>query len=179
MTDERQLITQAQKGDNTALSMLFQQHYSFLIKYLTKVTMNVQTAEDLTQEALMRCMEKLHLYNGRSKFSTWLITIATRLYIDELRKKRRERRWQEDEHNQTLRSIQWQLTRQGGEWPDVLNALHALPYDIRVPIILKHYYGYTQEEIADMLEVPAGTIKSRIHYGLKNLRKELGDHDED
>jgi RNA polymerase sigma-70 factor (ECF subfamily) len=178
MTDEQQLIVQAQKGDSAALSMLLQQHYSFLAKYLLKLTMNVQMAEDLTQETLMRGMEKLHLYNGRSKFSSWLITIASRLYIDELRRKKRERGWQEQEQEQALRRMKWQTAQQGNEWPEVLTALHGMSADIRMPIILKHYYGYAQEEIADMLGVPVGTIKSRIHNGLKSLRKELDGHDE-
>lgn len=178
MTDEQQLIYQAQKGDSVALSKLFQQHYSYILKYVIKLTMNVQTAEDLTQEALMRSMEKLHLYNGKSRFSSWLITIATRIYMDELRKKKRERNWQEQEQLQSVRNMQWQLTQSGVEWPDVLNALHKMSSDIRIPIILKHYYGYSQEEIADMLDVPVGTVKSRIHNGLRNLRKELNEHEE-
>jgi RNA polymerase sigma-70 factor (ECF subfamily) len=179
MTDERELVILAQKGDVTALSMLFQQHYGFLKKYLIKVTMNMQTAEDLTQETLLRSMEKLHLYNKeKSKFSSWLITIANRIYIDELKKKAREWRWQEQEHIQVTRQMEWQLAQNGGEWHDVLNALHELSYEARAAIILKHYYGYSLEEIADMLDVPIGTIKSRIHNGLNNLRKELGKHEE-
>ncbi|NHN29993.1 RNA polymerase sigma factor SigY [Paenibacillus agricola] len=178
MTDERELVILAQKGDNQALSILFQQNYGFLKKYLIKTTLNLQAAEDLTQETLLRGMEKLHLYKEKSKFSSWLITIANRIYIDGLRKQTRERRWQEQEHITATRHLQWQLAQQGGEWDDVLSALHELSYEARAAIILKHYYGYSQEEIADMLGVPTGTIKSRIHNGLNHLRKELGEHGE-
>jgi RNA polymerase sigma-70 factor (ECF subfamily) len=178
MTDDREWVILAQKGDVTALSMLFQQNYEFLKKYLIKATLNVQIAEDLTQETFLRSIEKLHLYKAKSKFSSWLITIANRIYIDELRKTARERRWQEQEHIQATRQLQWQLAQNGGEWHDVLDALHELAYEARAAIILKHYYGYSQEEIADMLDVPIGTVKSRIHNGLSTLRKELDKHGE-
>lgn len=175
--DESALIREAQQGSRTALSILLQQNYGFLMKYLLKITMQPAAAEDLAQETMLRCMEKIKLYNGSSKFSSWLITIASRMYIDGLRKKKRETLWQEQE--QALRKLRWQMERAGGDWPDVLEALAGLSEEMRVPIILKHYYGYAYEEIADMLELPPGTVKSRVHNGLKSLRKELAEHDDE
>ncbi len=169
--DEQDLILQARQGDTMALSLLMQKHYSFLVKYLIKVTLNPSLAEDLTQETMIRCIEKIHLYNGTSKFSSWLITIATNLYIDDLRKKKRERNWQEQE--QALRKMRWQAARSQEEWPLVLDALGHLSEEVRMPIILKHYYGYSYEEIGNILNLAIGTVKSRIHNGIKSLRKEL------
>lgn len=173
--DEQELIRQAVRGDAVALSMLMQQHYSFLMKYLIKVTLNSALAEDITQETMIKCIEKIHLYNGKSKFSSWLITIATNLYIDDLRKKKREQNWQEQE--QSLRKMRWQASQLQEDWPLVLDALGGLSEDVRVPIILKHYYGYSYEEIAEIMQLAAGTVKSRIHNGLKSLRKELSHDD--
>ncbi|WP_438448497.1 RNA polymerase sigma factor SigY [Gorillibacterium sp. sgz5001074] len=174
--DERRLIENAKRGDRTALSLLLQRNYSFLMKYLIKATMQPGYAEDLAQETMLRAMEKIRLYNGQSKFSSWLITIGTRLYIDSLRKRKRELRWQE-EQEQSLRKLRWQAEYGGSEWPDVLDALGVMPEEIRLPIILKHYYGYAYEEIAGMMDIPPGTVKSRIHNGLKSLRKELSEHE--
>lgn len=173
--EEQELIKLAVKGDTVALSMLMQQHYSFLMKYLLKVTLNMALAEDVTQETMIKCIEKIHLYNGKSKFSSWLITIATNLYIDDLRKKKRERSWQEQE--QSLRKMRWQTSQLQDDWPHVLDALGGLSEDVRVPIILKHYYGYSYDEIADIMQLAPGTVKSRIHNGLKSLRKELSHDD--
>lgn len=173
--DEARLIEDAKRGDRTALSLLLQRHYTFLVKYLVKATMQPSLAEDLAQETMLKCMEKIKLYNGRSKFSSWLITIGTRLYIDSLRKKKRELRWKEQE--QSLRKLKWQAEYGGTGWPDVLDALGAMPEDIRLPILLKHYYGYAYEEIGEIMDIPPGTVKSRIHNGLKSLRKELSEHD--
>jgi RNA polymerase sigma-70 factor (ECF subfamily) len=173
--DEKEWIRQAQQGDKLALSMLLRHHYAFLMKYLIKITLQPQLAEDLTQETMVRCMEKIRLYNGQSKFSSWLVTIATNLYIDHQRRRKREWNWQEQE--QSLRNMRWHAAQQNEEWSEALDALAQLPQEARVPIILKHYYGYAYEEIAEMMDLPAGTVKSRIHNGLKQIRKEM-DADE-
>src|SRR5690625_6924410 len=101
--DEKDLIRKAKKEDTLALSKLLQQNYSFIVKYLMKVTLHPQNAEDLTQETMMKCIEKIQLYNGESKFSSWLITIATNLFIDQQRRKKREKTWLEQE--QALRKM--------------------------------------------------------------------------
>lgn len=168
------MIRQAMLGDTVALSQLLQQHYAFVYRYLVKITLNPSQAEDLTQDTMARCIEKIKLYNGTSKFSSWLITIATRLLVDQGRRRRWERRWQEKEQQQTLRQLQWQSAHHTDEaWPDVLDALAELPRESRIPLILKHYYGYTYEEIGSMLDIAEGTVKSRVHNALKQLRKEL------
>lgn len=65
-----------------------------------------------------------------------------------------------------------------GEWPEALQALGQLEERIRMPVLLKYYYGFSQEEIANILDVPTGTVKSRLHTGLKQLRKELADDEQ-
>lgn len=172
--EEQQLIRLAQRGDSKALALLLRQHYAFLYKYLLKITLHPQTAEDLTQESMLRCVEKIRLYNGKSKFSSWLITIATNLYMDQLRRLKRERDWKEQEEADT-RKLRWQSQHATDGWSDIMEAFGELTQEMRVPIILKHIYGYAYEEIAQMLDIPLGTVKSRIHNGLRQLRKEMTD----
>jgi len=171
--DEKDLIQKAKKGDTLALSKLLQQNYSFLVKYLMKVTLHPQIAEDLTQETMMKCIEKIQLYNGESKFSSWLITIATNLYIDQQRRKKREKSWQE----QALRKMKWQAGNRNEEWADVLDVLAKINEEIRMPIVLKHYYGYSYKEIGEMMGIAEGTVKSRVSNGLKSIRKELSENE--
>ncbi|HWJ79245.1 MAG TPA: RNA polymerase sigma factor SigY [Niallia sp.] len=173
--DEKDLIRKAQKGDTLALAKLLQQNYSFVVKYLMKVTLHPQIAEDLTQETMMRCIEKIHLYNGESKFSSWLITIATNLFIDQQRKKKREKKWVEQE--QVLRKMKWNVANRNEEWTDVIDVLAQINVDIRMPIVLKHYYGYTYEEIGKMMGIAEGTVKSRVSNGLKSVRKGLAERE--
>ncbi|ASA24153.1 RNA polymerase sigma factor SigY [Paenibacillus donghaensis] len=169
-------IRKAQQGDASALALLLRENYTFLYKYLIKVTLDPSLAEDLAQDTMVRCMEKIGTYNGKSAFSSWLITIATRIYIDRKRRWKREEAWKRQE--QGLRSIRWRFESRGEAWSDVLDSLSRLPYAQRVAVLLKHYYGYGYEEIAEMLQIPAGTAKSRVATGLSQLRKELKEDGE-
>lgn len=172
--DERLLIDRAKRGDNEALASLLEAQYPFLYRYLLKITLNPHLAEDLAQETMVRCIARLGSYKAdRSKFSSWLMTIGSRLYIDELRKRRREVPGTPDE--QGTRLLAWQAATRGDDWPDVLDALGRLSSEMRTSVVLKHYYGYSQNEIAEMTGVSSGTVKSRIHNGMRLLRKELKD----
>lgn len=172
-SEDEEVIRLAIKGDTAAMAQLFQQNYSFLYKYLLKVTMNPSVAEDTAQDTIIRCMENIGRYNGSSSFSSWMITIGTRIYMDKARRKKREQKWLQNEREQGIRRIRWQLESRNEEWSDLMESLARLSEDHRIAILLKHYYGYSYEEIGDMLGVPAGTIKSRIAYGIKSLRKEM------
>ncbi|CAM3913588.1 RNA polymerase sigma factor SigY [Cohnella lubricantis] len=169
-------IRRAVRGDERALAELLQNNYAMLYRYMLKVTMHKAMAEDLVQETMLRAIERISTFKAKSKFSTWLISIATRLYMDEMRRQGRERKWQTAE--QALQAIRFETSMQQAEWPHALDALAEMPYDVRVPILLKYYYGYAYEEIAQWLDIPLGTVKSRLHNGLSHLRKELKE-DED
>lgn len=170
---EQKWIEQAQKGNQDAFAELFQLHYSFLYKYLLKVTMNREMTEDLIQETMLKCYDGIKRYDGRSKFSSWLITIATRLYIDHLRRRKTEQAWMKKEKTSLIRQLRWQTEKNNIQWFVVMELLAQMKEDVRLAILLKHYYGFTNDEIAAMLKMKVGTVKSKIHYGLKVLRKEL------
>lgn len=173
--EEREWVTAAKKGDEYALAQLFQQNYSFLVHYLIKLTYSLEQAEDLAQDTMAKAIEHVAKFNGKSKFSTWLISIATRLYIDQKRRQKREQSWQEQE--QALRMIRWQAQSVNEDWHMMLESLGKLKDDFRIPILLKHYYGYSYEEIAAMLQIAEGTVKSRVHKGIQMVRKELNEDD--
>ncbi|QHT62903.1 RNA polymerase sigma factor SigY [Paenibacillus lycopersici] len=169
--EDEHLIARAVRGDDEALASLLRSHYGMLYKYMLKITMNKAMAEDLVQDTMLRAIERIGSFQRKSKFSTWLIAIATRRYIDEMRKEKRLRRWQTEQ--QALQGIRFQAALRQQDWPDALDALGGLSYDMRVPILLKHYYGYGYEEIAAWMDIPVGTVKSRLHNGLIKLKKEL------
>lgn len=169
--EERELISSAKKGDHRAFAILFRDHYPVLVKYLMKITMNPDSAEEFAQATMAKCVEKIHLFNGKSKFSSWLISIATNLYIDQHRKKKREREWNEEEA--AVRKLQWYMESRNEEWTDALAALAKLTEEMRIPLILKHYYGYSYDEIGEILNIAVGTAKSRVHHGLLAVRREL------
>ncbi|WP_366296505.1 RNA polymerase sigma factor SigY [Paenibacillus sp. AN1007] len=172
-TAELEEVRRAAEGDDSALAALLQRHYSFVYKYLVKVTMDPNLAEEIVQDTMVRCMENIRRYDGRSAFSSWMITIATRIYIDRTRRRKREQNWLELIRHQAIRRFRWQLESRNEEWTDVMDAMTRLTPEHRIGVLLKHYYGYGYEEIGEMLGIPAGTAKSRTAYGLRQLRKEL------
>ncbi|MNW58775.1 RNA polymerase sigma factor SigY [compost metagenome] len=169
MQQEREWIKQAKQGDAKALASLIQHHYSYVYKYLVKVTMDPKTAEDLTQDTMMKCMENVQRYDGTSAFSSWLMTIATRLFIDLTRRRKREKQWLIRDGN--AKRLKWHFEVNQEEWSDLLELMSRLSPEHRIAILLKHYYGYSYDEIGRMLNTPPGTIKSRVAYGVRELRK--------
>ncbi|QOS81085.1 RNA polymerase sigma factor SigY [Paenibacillus sp. JNUCC31] len=175
---ELEEVQRAIQGDDAALAELLQRHYVFVYKYLVKVTMDPNVAEETVQDTMIRCMENIHRYDGSSAFSSWMITIATRIYIDKTRRRRREQIWLESIRNQAVRKLRWQFDIRNEEWTDVMDAMTRLTPEHRIAVLLKHYYGYGYDEIGEMLGIPSGTAKSRTAYGLRQLRKELDEHEQ-
>ncbi|MDN4524351.1 RNA polymerase sigma factor SigY [Fictibacillus fluitans] len=169
------MIQQAKKGDQHALSLLLQQNYSILFHYLLKITMNRPLTEDLVQETMLKCIQKIGMYQEKAKFSSWLISIASHLYMDQIRKQKTEKKY--NEQFKQARNLKWKAKTSNEEWSELLDALSLLNEEIRIPLVLKHYYGYTYDEIGTLLKIPTGTVKSRTHNGLKFIREELGDHE--
>ncbi len=177
VTQAEETLWKQARSDSKAMAVLLQQHYAFLYKYMLKATMNRTIAEDLVQDTMLKAIENIASYHGKSKFSTWLISIGTRLYLDALRRGKRERKWQETEQAQALRALKYEAASAGSDFPEAMEALAGMEEHVRLPILLKYYYGYTVDEIAAWMDIPAGTVKSRMHNGMKRLRKELSEHD--
>ncbi|REJ08644.1 RNA polymerase sigma factor SigY [Halobacillus trueperi] len=167
------LIRRAQDGDEQALAELLKKHYSFIVKYVWKMSGDEQLAYDVTQDALTKAIQKINQFNHRSKFSTWLIQIATHTYLDYKRKQKKKNELDEKLRKEFLHSP----VSFPSDWHEVQEALWKLEDEHRIPLVLKHYYGYDYKDIAKMTKVKVGTVKSRVHYGLENLRKELRTDD--
>lgn len=166
------LVEEALSGNRHSLARLLYDNYEMVFKYLIKFTLNKSLAEDLVQETMIRAIEKIRLFDeGKAKFSTWLIAIAQNLYLDSIRKKKREQKHIEEEvRPEDLYEV---VNEHNEDWDRVLDALARMPDESRVPLVLKHYYGYSLEEIAGVMSIPLGTVKSRIHNAIKFVRKEL------
>ncbi|WP_223068681.1 RNA polymerase sigma factor SigY [Paenibacillus caui] len=173
--EDSRLISEAVRGSDEAFAKLFQAHYTFLYRYLIKLTLQPELAEDLVQETMLKAYTHLQHFEGKSKFSTWLISIASRLFIDVKRKGRRDREKVRMAAEDTLRKARWNLMASGQEWTENLELFARLAPGVRTPILLRHYYGFTYSEIAGMLDLKEGTVKTRVHNGLKQIREEFRD----
>ncbi|GAK12622.1 sigma-70 family RNA polymerase sigma factor [Geomicrobium sp. JCM 19039] len=152
-------IKRAKKGDELALTQLLLDHYDIVYHYLLKLTLHPQMAEDLTQESFIKAIERIKQFNPKkAAFSTWLIQIGTNLWRDELRKEKRRKRYTND------RQLEWEMREEPtADWLAVTSALENIKPKERIPLILKHYYGYGYDEIAKIVGIPSGTAKSRVH----------------
>lgn len=130
---EADVIRKARQGDPVALARLLQMHYLPVKKYLIAVTFDRALAEDLTQETMVRAIERIGQFRGESRFSTWLISIATRLYMDLLRRQKRDAHLYEQEAAALrLRSAKPDA---GADWSELLHG--QVPHPRRRPFAAK------------------------------------------
>lgn len=169
---EEHLIEEARKGNRHSLARLLHENYEMVFRYLIKFTLNKNLAEDLVQETMVKAIEKFELYDpSKAKFSTWLVAIAQNIYLDGIRKRKREKVYVDEELQlDDLHDLQEEHDE---DWDRVLEALARLPEESRIPLVMKHYHGYSLEEISRWLSIPLGTVKSRIHNAIRSVRKEL------
>lgn len=169
---EEKLIVLAQKGDKKALEKLLQSNYSILKGYLLKITMNEALADDLTQETMMKAIMKINKYKPTGKFSTWLITIGTNLFRDKLRKDKKLFFSDKIVSNNHVDSLE-DLVMMKTDIKKIKSIIDGLPYEKRMVFILKHYYDYSYNEISEILKCPIGTVRSRLHYCIKEIRLQM------
>lgn len=173
--DESKLIELSKKQNKKALSILLSQNYPIVYGYLLKLSYNEELAKDVTQETMVKAILNIEGFKGQSKFSTWLIQIANNYYFN-LKKKDKRLLFTDidvlDVFASDIESIEDQYIKKD-QFIKVMTHLKTYKETQRMPFILKHYYGYSYEEIANILNCPIGTVRSRIHNTIKKLQGEL------
>lgn len=169
--DEKELLNKARDGNKHCLNILLQDNYKIVYGFLIKLTGDIHLAEDLVQETLLKASLNIERFKGECKFSSYLIKISLNLYKNHMRKNKVIIR-----NKEILESLNYD-----GEidiinslkFKEALEYLQQMPYEKRVSFILRHYYGYTIEEISNIFNVSQGTTKSRIHNTIKKLKELL------
>ena len=171
--DDAALVSAAQGGDRGALDQLFRRHYDRVFSVCRRITGNEADAADAAQEAMIAMVRGLARFDGRASFGTWAYRIATNASLDELRRRRRRPLVAgRDHHHDTDHDFHDHADPAAGERIEHLGdreqidaALAALPEDFRVPVVLRDVADLDYAEIAAILDVPVGTVKSRIARG--------------
>ena len=172
--DETMLIRLARMGNREALEDLLRNNYQTVRGYLLRITLNTSLTEDLTQESMLRAIINIKHLQPRAKFSTWLITIAHNLYRDSLKKGRViEPLDEEAEYPQERAPGVEETAIRHTELAQLRELLTRLPYEKRAVLILKHYHGLKYQEIAEVLDCPVGTVRSRLHYCIGFIKQEM------
>ncbi len=143
------------------------------------VLRNTADAEDVAQEALLRAYRRFDRLRDRNRFRAWLVRIAFRLALDRLRSgKRRELRdtlWSQPEHQPRAASAE-DLAASNEFQAHLETALAELPEKLRLVLLLAAMEGHTIDEIASILSISTGTVKSRIFYARRQLAEKLRCH---
>jgi RNA polymerase sigma-70 factor (ECF subfamily) len=161
-----QVVRAAARQDEAAFSELVRAYQAHVWRFLRHLLGDDALAEDVTQETFIRVYRKLHTFEFRSKFSTWVLNVARNAGTDELRARRRRARLvdalavPEPQRDPSLRV-------------EIADAIDGLSPKLRETLLLVELFGLTYRETAEVLGVPEGTAKRRVFDARRQLALEL------
>lgn len=171
--DEQALARAAAAGDRAALDVLLERHHDRIYLICRKVLRDPDDAADARQEAMLAIARKIGTYEGRTDFGGWVYRVATNAAIDLHRRAyRREDATDRFSHIRSPDSTTSIIVRTK---VDVDLALDALPEEYREAVVLRDIGDLEYSEIAEVLGVPVGTVRSRIARGREMLTRALRD----
>jgi RNA polymerase sigma-70 factor (ECF subfamily) len=167
------LVAAARKGDARAFERLYRTHVGKVLGLCLRMTRRRDTAEDCVQQTFIRAWRNLDSFEGRSSFGTWIHRIA----VNEVLTYARNHGTRNESSDSA--DVESDEAAVPGELDtatvmDVEQALETLPEGSRHVVVLQAIYGYSHEEVAEMLGVAVGTCKAQLHRGRRLLRKYLG-----
>lgn len=170
------LAAAANAGDRGALEVLLARHLDRVHGICRRVTGHPEDALDATQEALIAVTRGLHRYDGRSLFTTWLYRVATNAALDELRRRKRRPEPAELVEDRPLGgpgAFSAPVESAVAARLDVDAALAGLSPEFRAAVVLRDLCDLDYAEIAEVLDVPIGTVRSRIARGRAAIAEQL------
>ncbi|KSU58041.1 RNA polymerase subunit sigma [[Bacillus] enclensis] len=176
-------IKQVLKGDQSAFSELVELYKDKVFQICFRMLGNRHEAEDIAQEAFIRAYVNIETFNQKRKFSTWLFRIATNLCIDRIRKKKPDY-YLDAEVAGTDGLTMYSQVAVDVQMPEdevenmelqetIQKEISKLPEKYRSVIVLKYIEELPLQEISEILDMPLGTVKTRVHRGREALRKQL------
>lgn len=179
--EERALIQRAIAGDRAAAEECIRAHQGSLYAYMLRLSGRPDVAEDIVQDAFVRALTNLERFDFRFRFSTWLFTIAKRLYVNACQKHKpafdsdivdfSEGMGARPEGSAMERESQGQLSGA------VQHALDSLPEEQREIIVLFYQLEWPISLIAEYMSMPEGTVKSHLHRSRRRMRDALLAHE--
>lgn len=168
-TDEATQIQAAVDGDLAARDWLAARFSPTILRFSLHMMGNEQDARDVTQETMVKVLKNLHRYDNRWRFSTWIISIARNTCIDEFRRRRR-RSYDEPPEVVDTSPTPDERTAQQRRAARLHRALALIPPLYREVLVLYHFEHRKYREIADILDIPIGTVMNRIFRARRKLR---------
>lgn len=191
-TDDAPLLVRARGGDTSAFGAVVERHRERVFRAALLIVRNPDDARDLSQEAFVRAFRNLARFDPTRPFYPWLYRILRNLCLDHVDKNRRRSTLSLDsilEDAPSAASAERDATRPGGPPPDVRDRIHAqqmnrylyaaiedLKPEFREIIFMQHFQEMTYQEIADALDIPIGTVMSRLFHARRKLAELLRPH---
>jgi len=155
----------------TDVALQIQPHLTRLMRYARSLVRNPVQADDLVQDTVVRALEKAHLYENNTNLRGWLVTIMHNEHVNSVRRSMRGAVLVSDEE---LGELGHSATQEAPiELQEIRGAVQRLPQDQREPLLLHWLHGLKYEEIASEMNLPIGTVQSRISRARKALRAML------
>jgi RNA polymerase sigma-70 factor, ECF subfamily len=166
--DEQERIEAAKRGDEAARAWLLRQHSTPVYRFCLRMLGNEEDARDAAQETMVKVLRNLHRYKDDWRFSTWVFGIARNTCIDEHRRRKRRRTVSEVEVVDRGASP-YELTERHLRAGRLRAALERLPPLYREVLLLYHFEQLKYREIAELMDLPMGTVMNRIFRARKRL----------
>ena len=188
--EDAALVERSQKGDMQAFGALVAKYQNRIFNAICRLCGNRSDVEELAQESFLRALERIGQFRGQSGFYTWLFRIATNLAISHRRRLGRVRfhsmTARDDFDGNQAEALTAAMARKRAPNPQaaaisadvdkqVIQALETLDEEFRLVVVLRDVEDMDYGQIADVLNVPVGTVKSRLHRGRCILREKLAD----
>lgn len=171
---DRELVERVAGGDRAAVRLLFMRHHARVYRFAARQTGSEMMADDIANEVFLELWRQAPAFQGRSEVSTWLLGIARFKALSALRKRKEE----------TIDEDQAAAIPDTGDTPEVAvmkddkatalkRMVNALPEEHRTVIDLAYYHAKSVAEIAEVLQIPVATVKTRMFYARKKLGEAL------
>ena len=174
--DDAALMARVRDDDRDAFAVLVKRHQKMLLNFFARSGVQYD-CEDLVQQTFLRLYRYRERYVASAKFTTFLFLLARQVWIDELRRRKRQERLIEGLASEPLPEHVAPVAADAGASGglDLEGALAALPEGLRLVVELGVYQDLPYLEIAEILRIPVGTVKSRMFNALAKLRELLGE----
>ena len=178
---DEELIARFQQGDAYAYDLLVKRYKEPLMNYIYRFVGDRNDAEDILQETFLRLYKNKHYYREIARFSTWIYTIAGNLAKTELRKRKRRQFFSINNYMSTDKDYELpdknitpdKYTDSAITDTEIQKAINRLSPKFRQVILLRDIQGFSYEEIANIVNIPLGTVKSRVNRARLRLQQDL------
>jgi RNA polymerase sigma-70 factor, ECF subfamily len=172
---EIDLIQRVVDGQREAFDEIMRSHEDRVFSVCLRIMSDRDRALDATQETFLTVFRKAGQFKGNSALGTWIYRIAVNTCYDQLRKAKRRRTDPMPDHMDPVDPSAEDAVEAAGLRPEIQEALAAVPTDFRTAVILSDIEGMSFPEVAAVLGIPIGTVKSRIFRGRRILAERLGN----